>query len=60
MEETVKVLFEILVILSQTGFAVMAYRGLVKTNAKFEAHEKRDEAFHNEVREKLGIPVPQS
>lgn len=57
MEETAKVLLSILGILSQTGFAVAAYRVVVKLNGRFEAHEAKDEKFHGEVRTKLGIPA---
>lgn len=57
MKDTVTVLLELLTIISQTGFAYMAYRVVTKLNTRFEAHEKKDEKFHGEVRIKLGIPA---
>ncbi len=60
MDDTVKILFEIAAIISQTGFAFMAWRAVTKLCIRFDAHEKKDESFHGEVRVKLGIPVQQS
>lgn len=60
MDDTVKILFEIAAIISQTGFAFVAWRSVNKLCTRFEEHEKKDESFHDEVRAKLGIPVQQT
>lgn len=45
-------------ILSQTGFALAAYRLANKIDVRLTKHEKDDKEFHAQVRERLNIPHP--
>ena len=45
-------------ILSQTGFALAAYRLASKIDKRLETHEKDDKKFHDQVRIRLQIPTP--
>ena len=50
-------IFSVASILSQTGFALAAWRLANKIDARLKVHEQKDDTFHDEVRTRLSIPA---
>ena len=55
MDDTI---FSLAAIISQTGFAIAAWRLANKIATGLKTHEDKDEEFHAQVRYRLGIPSP--
>lgn len=55
---TIQEALELANFISQTGFAVAAYRLVTKFGKAFKAHEAADAQFYSEVRARLGIVTP--
>ncbi len=47
---------QLVTVLTQLGLAGAAWRLATKIDKRLEAHESMDVKFHNDVRERLGIP----
>lgn len=58
MGEFLEGLFAAATVISQTGFALAAWRLVRKMDKRVTAHEEEDRAFHKQVRERLGLPEP--